>query len=275
MTGSNKVHNDRERVVRVCSAQITSSWENPEKTLIKAEVFIRHASDCGAKLVCFPEQFSTGWDPCPRKNIQDPNDSILSTLKVFAKDYHIGILGSFREKHDPLPKNTAVVIANDGRILATYSKMHLFSFSHEHEGNTPGNGLGIFALESLICGIAICYDLRFPELFRAYARRDVQIIFIPAAWPQNRIGFWELFIKARAAENQMYVLGVNTTGNTPVDEYSGASMTADPRGTIINHANEAEQLLFSDIDPAEVERARRDFPVERDRKDSLYPSLLY
>jgi len=260
-------------IIRVCSAQIASTWEDPEKTLIKAETFIRHAADCGAKLICFPEQFATGWDPKPRKNIQDIHGSIISSLQAYAKEYRIGILGSFREAHDPLPKNTAVAIGRDGRILASYAKMHLFSFCHEHEANTPGTDLGIFAFDSLTCGIALCYDLRFPELFGLYARRGVHAVFVPAAWPQSRIRHWELFITARAAENQMYILGVNTTGKTPVDLYSGASMTADPHGTIISRADEAEQLLFSDIDPGEAERAKKAFPVEKDRKDALYHSL--
>jgi omega-amidase len=260
-------------IIRVCSAQIASTWEDPEKTLIKAETFIRHAADCGAKLICFPEQFATGWDPKPRKNIQDIHGSIISSLQAYAKEYRIGILGSFREAHDPLPKNTAVAIGRDGRILASYAKMHLFSFCHEQEANTPGTDLGIFAFDSLTCGIALCYDLRFPELFGLYARRGVHAVFVPAAWPQSRIRHWELFITARAAENQMYILGVNTTGKTPVDLYSGASMTADPHGTIISRADEAEQLLFSDIDPGEVERAKKALPVEKDRKDALYHSL--
>jgi len=260
-------------IIRVCSAQIASTWEDPEKTLIKAETFIRHAADCGAKLICFPEQFATGWDPKPRKNIQDIHGSIISSLQEYAKEYRIGILGSFREAHDPLPKNTAVAIGRDGRILASYAKMHLFSFCHEQEANTPGTDLGIFAFDSLTCGIALCYDLRFPELFGLYARRGVHAVFVPAAWPQSRIRHWELFITARAAENQMYILGVNTTGKTPVDLYSGASMTADPHGMIISRADEAEQLLFSDIDPGEAERAKKAFPVEKDRKDALYHSL--
>jgi omega-amidase len=260
-------------IIRVCSAQIASTWEDPEKTLIKAETFIRHAADCGAKLICFPEQFATGWDPKPRKNIQDIHGSIISSLQAYAKEYRIGILGSFREAHDPLPKNTAVAIGRDGRILASYAKMHLFSFCHEQEANTPGTDLGIFTFDSLTCGIALCYDLRFPELFGLYARRGVHAVFVPAAWPQSRIRHWELFITARAAENQMYILGVNTTGKTLVDLYSGASMTADPHGTIISRADEAEQLLFSDIDPGEVERAKKAFPVEKDRKDALYHSL--
>ncbi|MFY9800549.1 MAG: nitrilase-related carbon-nitrogen hydrolase [Methanoregula sp.] len=260
--------------IRVCSAQITSAWENPEKTLLKAEIFTRHAADCGAKLICFPEQFATGWDPKPQKNIQDVYGSIITSLQTYAKEYRIGIIGSIREKHDPLPKNTAIVINRHGRVLAKYAKMHLFSMGKEHEGSLAGTELGIFTFDSLTCGIAICYDLRFPELFRIYAQKGVHAVFVPSAWPQSRISHWELFIRARAAENQMYVLGVNTTGKTPLEQYNGSSMTADPHGTIISRANEAEQLLFTDIDPEEVERIRNTFPVEKDHKDMLYHALL-
>ena len=268
-----KIQDYRNRV-RVCSAQITSTWEDPDHTLARVEEFTQHAANCGAKLICFPEQFATGWDPLPLKNIQDIHGTIISSLQEYAKKYRIGIIGSLREKHDPLPKNTAIAIGSDGRILASYAKMHLFSFCHEHEGNTPGTDLGIFTLDSLTCGIAICYDLRFPELFRLYAQKGVQAVFVPSAWPQRRVRHWELFITARAAENQMYVIGVNTTGTTPVDQYSGASITADPQGTIVSRANEAEQLLFTDIDPGEVTRTRDGFPIENDRKDALYHSLL-
>jgi predicted amidohydrolase len=268
-----KIQDYRNRV-RVCSAQITSTWEDPDHTLARVEEFTQHAANCGAKLICFPEQFATGWDPLPLKNIQDIHGTIISSLQEYAKKYRIGIIGSLREKHDPLPKNTAIAIGSDGRILASYAKMHLFSFCREHEGNTPGTDLGIFTLDSLRCGIAICYDLRFPELFRLYAQKGVHAVFVPSAWPQRRVRHWELFITARAAENQMYVLGVNTTGTTPVDQYSGASMTADPQGAIVSRANEAEELLFTDIDLGEVTRTRDGFPIENDRKDALYHSLL-
>ena len=251
-----------------------SAWDNPEKTLKKAEIFIRHAADCGAKLICFPEQFATGWDPKPKNNIQDIQGSITTTLQNYAKAYRIGIIGSLRERNDPLPKNSAVVINREGRIIAKYAKVHLFSMGDEHKGSSPGTNLGIFTFDSLTCGIAICYDLRFPELFRIYAQKGVHVVFVPSAWPQSRIKHWELFIKARAAENQMYIIGVNTTGKTPVDQYSGASMTADPHGMIISRANDAEQLLFSDLDPGDVEKLRTDFPIENDRRDKLYHSLL-
>jgi predicted amidohydrolase len=230
---------DNPSVVRICSAQISSIWEEPEKTLEKADI----------------------------------HGSIVSSLQAYAKAYRITILGSFRQVNDPLPKNSAVVIGRDGTILSTYAKMHLFSHGHEDEGNSPGTDLGMFTLDSLTCGIAICYDLRFPDLFRLYAKNGVQAVFIPSAWPQIRTRHWELFIQARALENQMYVIGVNITGQTPIEFYSGNSMTADPQGIIISRANDAEQLVFTDLDPAIVAETRHRFPVEKDRRDALYRSL--
>jgi predicted amidohydrolase len=260
--------------IRVCSAQFTSSWEDPEKSLARAEVFVKHAADCGAEMICFPEQFATGWDPESQKNIQTPAGSIVTALRGFAHDYRIAILGSFRERSTAYPRNTALVIGSDGRILVSYAKIHLFSPSHEESTFIPGTVLGIFSLGALTCGIAICYDLRFPALFRVYAHKGVHAVFVPSAWPRSRIRIWELFIAARAAENQMYVVGVNTTGKTPVDTYPGASITADPHGVIVSRANKAEQLLFSEIDRCEVENVRKSFPVERDFRDSLYQALL-
>ena len=264
---------DPDRSIRVCSAQLSNVWEDPEKTLEKAEGFIAHAANCGAQLICFPEQFATGWDPLSGKNVQDVTGSIITRLQTCAKANRIAVIGSLREAASPYPRNTAVAIGNNGQIISRYSKIHLFSPAKEDEHFIPGTGLGIFSLGTLTCGLAICYDLRFPELFRIYAQKGVRAIFVPSAWPASRIRHWELFIQARAAENQMYVIGVNTTGTTPVDHYSGSSLAADPHGTIISRANEAEQLLFLDLDPAEVTAARAALPVENDRKDALYHSL--
>jgi omega-amidase len=239
-----------QNTVRICSAQVSSIWEDPDATLKKVRPLVQHAAASGAELICFPEQFATGWDPRSAMHAKGENGHIVSILRELAKENQIGILGSFREQNHPLPKNTAIAIGHDGTILATYAKVHLFSPGGEDQGFSPGSDLGIFRLGPLVCGIAICYDLRFPELFRIYAQAGVQAMLIPAAWPENRMKHWELFITARACENQMYVTGVNTTGTTPVDSYSGGSMTADPNGSIIARANAAEQLLFCDLDPS-------------------------
>ncbi len=259
--------------IRVCSAQLTSVWEDPKKTLAKAESMIQYAAGCDADIICFPEQFATGWDPHSSENLQGPEGLIVSSLRRFAGGNNIAILGSFRESTSSGPKNTSIVIGKDGGILSSYSKIHLFSHAKENEFFVPGDEPGIFCMGSLRCGVAICYDLRFPELFRMYARKGVQAVFVPAAWPESRIHHWELFIQARAAENQMYIVGINTTGTTPVDRYSGASMTADPAGAIIERAGDAEQLIFSDLFPSIVDEARRTFPVGGDCRDELYQSL--
>ena len=274
MPGSNEPIPVQDVSIRVCSAQLASIWENPEKTLDKAEGLITHAAACGAELICFPEQFATGWDPLSGKNVQTFNGSIFTRLQASAKTNRIAVIGSFRDAASPYPKNTAVAIGNNGKILTTYSKMHLFSPAKEDVHYSPGSDLGIFSLGSLTYGLAICYDLRFPELFRIYAQKGVQVVFVPAAWPASRIRHWELFVQSRAAENQMYVIGVNATGTTPVDRYSGSSIAADPHGTIFSRANEAEQLLLIELDPAEITAARSALPVENDRKDALYHTLF-
>ncbi|MDD1689516.1 MAG: carbon-nitrogen hydrolase family protein [Methanoregula sp.] len=261
------------QIVRICSAQIASVWDDPDKTLKKAGIFVSHAAASGAALVSFPEQFATGWDPHSGSPAEDCDGTVVSILRELAKENHIGILGSFREKNDPLPKNTAIAIGGDGRVLAKYAKVHLFSPGGEHDGFSPGSELGIFALGPLTCGIAICYDLRFPELFRLYAEKGVQVVFVPAAWPARRMKHWELFVTARACENQMYVVGINTSGVTPVDTYTGGSMTVDPSGTVICRANEAEQLLFCDLDLDVVRKVRSTFPVTKDKREDLYHAL--
>ena len=174
----------------------------------------------------------------------------------------------------PKPKNTAIAIGRYGEILARYAKIHLFTPGHEDHAFSPGTRLTTFTFAGVRFGLAICYDLRFPEIFRLYRRESVDAVIVPAAWPESRLHHWELFIRSRAAENQMYIVGVNTTGTNPVDRYAGMSMTADPYGTIIAKAGKENELLYYEIDPRVVETARRDFPVENDHKDDLYVSLL-
>jgi predicted amidohydrolase len=257
-----------ERVMKCCSAQIAAVWEQPQKTVKKAERCISDAASAGASLVCFPEQFATGWDPMSGQNIEGMDGRTVIALQALAREHSVAIIGSFRERSAPHPKNTAVAVGTDGEILAAYSKIHLFSPAHEDKAFTPGTGPASFTLDGVRCGIAICYDLRFPPLFSTYAKTGVQAVFVPAAWPESRTRHWELVIAARAAENRMYVAGVNATGTNPVDRYSGASMTADPEGKIIARAGDREELLFFEVDPSAVDALRRRFPVGTGDKNS-------
>ncbi len=259
--------------MKIFGVQIASVWEDPAATLEKAEPFIRDAADQGGLLVCFPEQFATGWDPVSRLHIQDRSGPVVSTLKNLAREYGIAILGSVREASIPGPRNLCVVIDRNGDELASYAKCHLFSPAHEDDTYVPGDAMGTFILGGMLFGIAICYDLRFSGLFSAYARKGVHAMIIPAAWPASRITHWELFIRARAVEHQMYVIGVNTTGDTPAGSYNGHSMASDPLGTVIAAAGASEHAFSVSLDRESVDSCRDAFPVGRDQNPHLYSRL--
>ena len=241
------------------------------KSLQKAESSLSKALDEGASLICFPEQYPTGWDPLSIRHVQDRDGPIVSRFRHLAQEYGIAIVGSFRERNDPKPRNTCIVLDREGEIAATYSKCHLFTPAHEDDHYTPGTSPGIFSLSGIRFGIAICYDLRFPGLFATYAKAGVCCMLVPAAWPASRIGPWELFIRARALEYQVYVMGVNPTGVTPTETYCGRSIVTDPSGTILAEAGEEESLILAVIDPDHVHRVREALPVYRNGLFDEFP----
>lgn len=255
----------------LCTAQITPCWHDPEATLGKMKERIAEAVEYDASFIAFPEQVATGWDPAEAVfGVQGEDGQIIRALREYARDFSIGILGSYRERHIPKPRNTIVAIGPDGEILARYSKIHLFSPGGEDVCYNPGDTPAIFQIDDCRCGLAICYDLRFADLFRIYRDAGVQLMLVPSAWPASRMSHFELFIAARAAEFQMYIAGINTTGVTPVDTYSGGSLVTGPDGEVISKGCVGEELLFTEISTDFVDDLRRTFPVHRDRRDSVY-----
>ncbi|OPY36470.1 MAG: C-N hydrolase family amidase [Methanoregula sp. PtaU1.Bin051] len=259
--------------MKCCCAQITACWEDPKATLDKIRPQVAKAAGDGASLIAFPEQFATGWDPASNQHVQDLSGPIVTALKAYAEEYAIAILGSYREAHRPLPFNTAIAIGPDGSVIAQYRKMHPFTFAGENVHYAPGDDLGIFDVRGFRLGIAICYDLRFPELFRLYADKGVHGVVVPSAWPESRLSHWELFIRSRAAENQMYVIGVNATGTTPVDTYAGTSMVAGPDGFVSARAGSEETFLTTELDAGIVKEVRRQFPALKDQRAGIYRKL--
>lgn len=255
--------------MRVAGAQIESAWEDPGASLTRAEPWIRIAAETGASLICFPEQFPTGWDPSSTLHVEGRDGPIVSGFRKLAREYGIAILGSFRERAQPRPRNTCIVLDRNGDEIGSYSKCHLFSPSGEGEWYAPGEDPGIFSLGGIRFGLAICYDLRFPGLFDWYARQGVCCVLIPAAWPAARISHWDLAIRARALDFQYYVAGVNTIGETPVETYQGGSLVADPGGKVIARAGHGEELMAFEIDPATIHQVRQALPVRRDRRPRL------
>lgn len=259
--------------VRICGAQMADIRGKPAETLELAAGAVEAAAEGGASLIVFPEQFPIGWDPFARFRVEDLGGPTVTCLCSLARRNGVAIVAGLRERHDPLPRNTAVAIGTHGEVVAAYSKIHLFSPEREHEQFCAGDALGTFSLEGMVFGIALCYDLRFPDLFSIYAAFGAECLIVPAAWPCRRVEHWELFIRARALENQYFVAGINTIGTTPVDRYCGHSMIAGPGGDVLACAGDGEQLLFADLSAASIDEARARIPLHSDRRDDIYMKL--
>jgi predicted amidohydrolase len=260
--------------MKVCTAQMECAWEDPGANLRKATLLVRSAKAQGADLVLFPEQFVTGWSPHPTRFDEDPDGPTMRTLQDLARNHSIFVVGSYVERHEPRPLNTSVAIDPAGEVVASFSKIHPFSPGGEDLHYDPGDHLSIFPAGGVRFGIAICYDLRFAPLFRAYARAGVHCVLVPSAWPCSRARAWEILVQARALDNQFYMVGCNPTGTTPVDRYCGHSLSADPVGAVISRGGDGEELVMTEVDPAKVDAARARIPVERDRRPELYHRLL-
>jgi omega-amidase len=260
-------------VVTLAMAQVKAVWENPEATLDMVAPLIGEASGNKADLICFPEQFATGWDPRSRRHAETDKGMIVSALAEAAKKYHIAILGSFRLQEKGSLFNAAVAIGAEGEVIGIYKKVHLFSPEDEDSAYTHGEDITIFSIGDMEFGMAICYDLRFSSLFHIYAAAGVDGVIVPAAWPAKRMDAWELFTRSHALEDQMFVIGVNTTGVTPVASYEGGSIAVGPYGDVLARAGTEQGLTFTTLDPDRVGEARRAIPTASDRKPGLYHAI--
>jgi omega-amidase len=257
----------------IALAQMAGTWKDPITTLREAEGYVRAAADAGAGLLCFPEQFATGWSPRAPGFSEELGGPITHEIGRLAAEYSIPILGSFVQATKGRLYNTCVVFDGTGKSLVSYAKMHLFSLEGEDRDYAPGESLATFVLDGVLFGIAICYDLRFAPLFHLYADRGVDCVVVPAAWPCRRIAQWELLVATRALESQCYVAGVNRTGMTPVERYCGHSLIATPSGTILARAGEDDDLICGEIDTARVQKARKTLPVLEEYRNDLYTRL--
>lgn len=174
--------------------------------------------------------------------------------------------GSFLERDGDDLYNTSVVFGPDGEVLATYRKIHLFGFD-TGEAVTLSAGTDLVTVETPLgtTGLATCYDLRFPEMFRALTDLGATAVLIPTGWPAARIRHWNLLAAARATENQIWLVGANTTGISNGTSMGGHSLVVDPWGEVAGDLTEPGVLLM-DLDPQRPAQVRADFPVLRDRK---------
>lgn len=254
--------------MKIALAQLDIEWESKAANLRKAESFIRKASQKSCDIVVFPEMFSTGFSMNIPSVAEDAGGEAALALSSMAKEYSLNIIAgiSFKELTEKKARNSAIICDRQGRLIARFTKLHPFSYVKEDEYYLPGSNVVTFRIEGIQASVFICYDLRFPEVFRMVAK-EVQVVFVIANWPTARKNHWETLLKARAIENQCFVIGVNRTGEDGNGlRYAGASHIFDPTGNSICSGGEKEELLIGEIDPDEVVKVRSEFPFLKDMR---------
>ncbi len=245
-----------------------------EKNLKKAERLCRQAARRGADLICLPELFSFMGDfhpPCPAaETIRGPS---VAMLKAIAREYRVFICGgSILERSGRgLPLNTSFFIDRRGKVIARYSKLHLFDIEipgkiryAESHAMRPGRHATVVQTPFGIAGVAICNDLRYPELFRRMVAAGAEVIFVPAAFTAfTGRDHWVTLLRARAIENQCYVVAVNQSGrNIHGVRFFGASLVADPWGRILVEGQATgDRVLTCEIDLGLARTLRSQLPA--------------
>jgi predicted amidohydrolase len=194
---------------------------------------------------------------------------LLAQFSALAAELRIHLhLGSFIERRrDGGLSNTSVLLAPDGAVLTTYRKIHLFGFADgEPKFLTAGEDLAVVATELGRVGLATCYDLRFPELFRALLDHGAELVLVPAAWPASRVAHWNVLAQARAIENQCVVVAVNAVGEQGGKTMGGRSIIVDARGAVLDEAGSDAAIVDASFDLADVREWREVFPVIPDRR---------
>ncbi len=224
----------------------------------------------GADLVVLPELWVQGGFAfedfeATAEPLDGPTVAALSSAARTAGVWLHG--GSLVERSADGLFNTSVVLRPDGTLAATYRKRHLFGFAG---GETTvlrgGDDLVVVEVGDLTMGLATCYDLRFPEMFRGLLDLGAEVFLLPAAWPTPRIAHWTLLAQARAIENQAFVVACNTVGEQAGVTLGGRSIVVDPWGVVLAEAGLGEQVLVVELDPSVVAKTRATFPVLADRR---------
>lgn len=253
-------------------AQMNIQLAQPERNLERAEVFIKEAASRRSRLILLPELWSTGYDLANGHEHSRANLMVLSRLKELAQQLEIDIGGSLLlEDAAGRVCNTFVLLPCRAENPVMYRKIHLFRLMSEDQWLHPGEEMVQWQADWGSTGLGICYDLRFPEMWRRYALNGVQIALLPAEWPLVRVEHWKILLRARAIENQMFFAAVNAVGSTGGETFGGSSGVFSPWGeAVVEAGSTGEALLTAAVDLSEVTRVRAHIPIFADRRPEIY-----
>lgn len=266
-------------LIAVCQPKIV---REKEANLQKAQEMLAYAAARGARLAVLPEMFNCPYQaslfPEYAESFPDgPSFKMLSTVSRELRLYVVG--GSLPERAGGSVYNTSFFFGPDGNLLAAHRKIHLFDVDlpggvrvRESSTLSAGNRLTVVPTELACLGLAVCYDIRFPELFRLMALGGAQLVAVPAAFNLTTgPAHWEITFRARAVDNQFYLAGASPARDREAGYVAyGHSLVVDPWGRVIAEAGEDEEVIFAEIDPGRIEKVRGELPLLRHRRADLY-----
>jgi len=269
-------------LLNVAAIQMNSR-DDKQLNIQTALELIDHAAAGGARLVALPEIWTYLGNPAGnRENAEQIPGAVSDLLANRARKHGIYLHGGSyhqTEPGNPRVLNTALVFNPDGDIIARYSKIHMFDVvldgiaSYEESATVaPGEEIVTFDLDGFRVGLAICYDLRFPELFRILALRGADLIVLPAAFTMTTgKDHWEILIRARAIENGVYMMAPGQVGHDGTGKWCyGRSMIVDPWGTVLATAPDAETTISAQVDRVHLQKIRRQVPSLANRMPDRY-----
>lgn len=251
---------DQSKIIKIGVGEYDTGWMNKESSLQEADTIINRYANLGADLVILPEMCATGF-------VMDVDVSehmgeyICESLASSARRNNVFVLAGVALRRNEKCYNSAILIDPNGVICAGYDKNNLFEFAGEDHLFSPGKGHVRYKINGIWISFAICFDLRYPELFRAISP-SIDACIVIANWPKSRVGHWSALMEARAIENQAYFLGVNRVGSGGGLEYESSSIAYSPGGSLIKG-----NVVVVSRDLVTEERLR--FPCLNDLRDSV------
>ncbi|RJR20301.1 MAG: carbon-nitrogen family hydrolase [Desulfobacteraceae bacterium] len=255
--------------MKVAGFQMDIEWHNRDANHQKISDAAAKAKELGAELLALPEMCSTGFSMDTNITPETLDGPTPSLFRSIAREKGIAVAGGFvLSRWSGRPQNVSLVVDRNGNDLALYAKIHQIAILDEHNHYDPGTRPVTFSLEGTGAACFVCYDLRFPEIFRAVVDR-CGLMMVIASWPASRQLHWDVLLRARAIESQCFMIGVNRTGIGAGLEFTGGSAIIDPLGNILAHGGEKEGLVIADLDLKKVAEARSTMPFLKDRIPDL------
>lgn len=253
--------------MQVIGVQLDIVWENKAANHAKVQALLSRTAIRPGALIVLPEMFATGFSMSVSQIEDSRTEQTLHFLTELAQAHQAYVLAGIVSKSSSgRGRNEAVLINPEGRPIARYQKLHPIPMADEDKHYEPGEKIITFAWHGFTVAPMICYDVRFPEVFRQATKRGTDVFIVIANFPALRESHWIALLIARAIENQAYVIGVNRCGDDPSHHYSGRSLIVDPRGEVIADGGNDESIVTADLDTSDLADYRASFPALKDMR---------